>query len=154
MRVLCAREWTILHASCRNADVRLAAALRREQIAGKLQTSGPNCRLFVSPRSSPLYAVPTSPALARSNPLFCKGRSLTHIQNTRHKVKLSRQIGPPLCSSGQSSWLQIRRPGFDSRDYQTKKVVGRKRGPLSLVSTTEDLLDRKVAANMEICPSI
>jgi hypothetical protein len=28
----------------------------------------------------------------------------------------------------------------------TKKVVGLERGPLSLVSTTEDLLDRKVAA--------
>jgi hypothetical protein len=52
---------------------------------------------------------------------------------------------PPLCSSGQSFWLQIRRPGFDSRHNQ-KKVVGLERGPLSLVSTTEELLDRKVAA--------
>jgi hypothetical protein len=55
-------------------------------------------------------------------------------------------LGPPLWSSGESSWLQIRRPGFDSRHYQIfwekKKVVG----PLSLVSTTEELLDRKVAA--------
>jgi hypothetical protein len=25
---------------------------------------------------------------------------------------------PPLWSSGQSSWLQIRRPEFDSRHYQ------------------------------------
>jgi hypothetical protein len=45
----------------------------------------------------------------------------------------------------ESSWLQIRRPGFDSRHYQ-KKVVGLERGPLSLVSITEELLDRKVAA--------
>jgi hypothetical protein len=37
-------------------------------------------------------------------------------------------------------------PGFDSRHYQKKKVVGLERGPLSLVSTTEELLDRKVAA--------
>jgi hypothetical protein len=29
--------------------------------------------------------------------------------------------GPPLWSSGQSSWLQIRRPGLDSRHYQKKK---------------------------------
>jgi hypothetical protein len=43
---------------------------------------------------------------------------------------------PPLWSSGQSSWLQIRRPGFDSRHYQKKKVVGLERDPLSLVSTT------------------
>jgi hypothetical protein len=39
-----------------------------------------------------------------------------------------------------------RGPGFDSRALQKKKVVGLKRGPLSLVSTTEELLDRKVAA--------
>jgi hypothetical protein len=38
---------------------------------------------------------------------------------------------------------QIRRPGFDSRHNQKKKVVGLERGPLSLVSTTEELLDRK-----------
>jgi hypothetical protein len=53
---------------------------------------------------------------------------------------------PPVWSSGQSSWLQIRRPGFDSQHYQKKKVVGLERGPLSLVSTTEKLLDREVAA--------
>jgi hypothetical protein len=55
-------------------------------------------------------------------------------------------VRPPLWSSGQSSWLQIRRPGFDSRLYQKKSVVGLERGPLSLVSTTEELLDGKVAA--------
>jgi hypothetical protein len=62
-------------------------------------------------------------------------------------------FGLPLWSSGQSSWLQIRRPGFDSRHYQIffkkkrkKTVMGLERGPLSLVSTTEELLDRKVAA--------
>jgi hypothetical protein len=52
----------------------------------------------------------------------------------------------PLKSSGQSSWLQIRRPGFDSRHYQKKEVVGLERGPLILVCTTEELRDRKVAA--------
>jgi hypothetical protein len=52
-------------------------------------------------------------------------------------------VRPPLWSSGQSSWLQIRRPGFDSRHYQKKKVVGLERGSLSLVSTTEELLDKK-----------
>jgi hypothetical protein len=50
----------------------------------------------------------------------------------------------PLVSSGQSSWLQIQRPGFDSRRYQIFwEVVGLKRRPLSLVSTTEELLGRK-----------
>jgi hypothetical protein len=33
--------------------------------------------------------------------------------------------------------------GFDSRALQGKKVVGLERGPLSLVSTTEELLGRK-----------
>jgi hypothetical protein len=55
-------------------------------------------------------------------------------------------MGPPLWSSGQSSGLKLWRPGFDSQHYQEKKVVGLERGPLSLVSTTEELLDRKVAA--------
>jgi hypothetical protein len=51
---------------------------------------------------------------------------------------------PPLWSSGQSSWLWIQRSRFDSRRYQIFwKVVGLERGPLSLVSTSEELLGRK-----------
>jgi hypothetical protein len=42
---------------------------------------------------------------------------------------------PPLWSSGR-----VRFPALPE-----KKVVGLERGPLSLVSTTEELLDRKVA---------
>jgi hypothetical protein len=56
-------------------------------------------------------------------------------------------VGLPLWSSHQSSWLQIQRPEFDSRHYQIFwEVVGLEQGPLSLVSTTEELLDRKVEA--------
>jgi hypothetical protein len=54
---------------------------------------------------------------------------------------------------GQAKWkenprnnVRIRRPGFDYRHYQKEKVVGLELGPLCLVSTTEKLLDRKVAA--------
>jgi hypothetical protein len=51
---------------------------------------------------------------------------------------------PSLWSSGQSSWLQIQWSGFNSRRYQIfSEVVGLERGPLSLVSTTEELLERK-----------
>jgi hypothetical protein len=51
---------------------------------------------------------------------------------------------PPLWSSGQRSWLQIQRSGFDSRRYHIFwEEVGLERGPLSLVSTTEELLGRK-----------
>jgi hypothetical protein len=53
----------------------------------------------------------------------------------------------PLWSSCQSSWIQIQRSGFDSWCYQIlQEVVGLERGPLSLVSTIEELLDRKVEA--------
>jgi hypothetical protein len=45
---------------------------------------------------------------------------------------------------GQSSWLMIQKPGFDSRRYQIFwEVVGLERCPLSHVSTVEELLGRK-----------
>jgi hypothetical protein len=52
--------------------------------------------------------------------------------------------GPPLWSSGQSSWLQIQRFGYDSRRCQIfLEVVGLERGPLSLVNTSEEIFGRK-----------
>jgi hypothetical protein len=51
---------------------------------------------------------------------------------------------PPLWPSGQSSWLQIQRSGFDSLHYQIFWVVGLERDPLSLMSTIEELLGRNV----------
>jgi hypothetical protein len=55
-------------------------------------------------------------------------------------------LSPPLWSRGQSSWLQIQRSGFDSWRYHIFwEVVG----PLSLVSTTEELLERKSS-----CPGL
>jgi hypothetical protein len=68
---------------------------------------------------------------------------------TRHVEELDlgwqiELIGPPLWSSEQSSWLQIQRSGFDFRIYQIyRDVVGLERGPLSLVGTTEELLEKK-----------
>jgi hypothetical protein len=53
------------------------------------------------------------------------------------------ESGPPLWSSGQSSWVQFQRLGLYSRLYQIFwQVVGLERGPLSLVSSTEGLLER------------
>jgi hypothetical protein len=47
-------------------------------------------------------------------------------------------------SSGKSFWLQIQGFGFDSLHYRIFwEIVGLERGPLSLVSTTEELLERK-----------
>jgi hypothetical protein len=37
-------------------------------------------------------------------------------------------------------------PDFLEKKIKRKQIVGLERGPLSLVSTTEELLDRKVAA--------
>jgi hypothetical protein len=43
-----------------------------------------------------------------------------------------------------SSWLQIQRSGFDSRRHQIFwEALGPERGPLSLVSTIQELLGRK-----------
>jgi hypothetical protein len=68
-------------------------------------------------------------------------RGQDEITNGRMQCYLKR---PPLWDSGQSSWLQIPRSAFDSRRYQIFwEVVGLERGPLSLVSTTEELLQRK-----------
>jgi hypothetical protein len=51
---------------------------------------------------------------------------------------------PPLWSGGESSWLQIQRSGFSSRRYHIfLEVVGLEQGPISLVSTIEELLERK-----------
>jgi hypothetical protein len=67
---------------------------------------------------------------------------LIDIFNEAELVSLN--CKPPLWSSGQSSWLQIQRFRFDSRRYQiVREVVGLERGPLSLVSTIEELLGRK-----------
>jgi hypothetical protein len=59
---------------------------------------------------------------------------------------------PPLWSSGQSSWLQIQRPRFDSRHYQIFwEVVGLEQGSFILVSTIEELLGNKSSGfNLEI----
>jgi hypothetical protein len=56
-------------------------------------------------------------------------------------------VGPPLWSSGHGSWLQIQRSGFDSRPYQIFWAVGLERGPLNLVSTIEELLERKSSSS-------
>jgi hypothetical protein len=51
-----------------------------------------------------------------------------------------------LCNLVVTSWLQIQRSGFDSRRYQIFwELVSLERGPLSPVSTTEELLKKKIS---------
>jgi hypothetical protein len=62
------------------------------------------------------------------------------VIRTRHNVPLCRTCkeGDRLCD------LAVRGPGFDSRRCQIfREVVGLERGPLSLVSTIDELLVRK-----------
>jgi hypothetical protein len=47
-----------------------------------------------------------------------------HFTPQKHYFSTSSTHWPPLWSSGQSSWLQIRRPGFDSQHYLKKKSSG------------------------------
>jgi hypothetical protein len=55
-----------------------------------------------------------------------------------------------LWSSDQSAWLVIKRIGFDSRSYQVFwEVVRLERDPLSLVSTTEELLGRQSSGSSQ-----
>jgi hypothetical protein len=54
---------------------------------------------------------------------------------------------PPLWSSGHGSGLQIQRSGFDFQRYQILWEVGLEQGPLSLVSTIEELLGRKSSSS-------
>jgi hypothetical protein len=49
-------------------------------------------------------------------------------------------FSPPLWSSGQSSWIQIQRYGFDSQRYH---IFWELLDLLDLVSTIEELLERK-----------
>jgi hypothetical protein len=92
----------------------------------------------------------------KSTPFVLRLEAATHVVPTRSQIPVfqisnnfffSMSIcpsGPLLWSSGQSSWSQIRKSRFDSRRYQIFwEVVGLERGPLSLVSTTEEPLGRK-----------
>jgi hypothetical protein len=68
----------------------------------------------------------------------CEVRTECYVEESR----------PPLWSSDQSSWLQIQGSEFDSRRYQIfSEAVGLERGPLSLLSTTEELLERKCSCS-------
>jgi hypothetical protein len=51
-----------------------------------------------------------------------------------------RSTGPPLWYSGQSSWIEIQRSLVRYQIFW--EVVGLERGPLSVVSTIEELLGR------------
>jgi hypothetical protein len=71
------------------------------------------------------------------------------LWNKSSKLMTShRSLWLPLWFSGQSSWQQIQRSGYDSWRYQIFwEVVGLERGPLSLVGTIEEILERKSSSS-------
>jgi hypothetical protein len=74
----------------------------------------------------------------------CRGRICNKESHFLHFTFFQQPFGQPLWPSGQCSWLKIQRSGFDSQHCQIfLKVVGLERGTVSLVSTIEELLERK-----------
>jgi hypothetical protein len=66
------------------------------------------------------FPYPNKMALMYSDKMALMSRRLTFFLNSQFICNL----WPPLWSSGQSSWLQIRRPVFHSRHSQKKKSSG------------------------------
>jgi hypothetical protein len=65
-----------------------------------------------------------------------------YVSSRAELTLYSGTLGPPLWSSGQNSWLQIQRSGFDSRRYEIFwEVVGLQRGQITFVSITEELTE-------------
>jgi hypothetical protein len=114
--------------------------LRRQTLSWPLYISLTLPCPFPSPASLP------SEFIIHATVLFFIAKCLNQTPYDRRgcKLKVFIIIWPPLCSSVQSSWLQIQRSVFDSRRYHTFwQVAGLERGPLSLMNTTEELLGRK-----------
>jgi hypothetical protein len=85
-----------------------------------------------------LTNIPTDPKILHW------ARNTENLTMNHNRINNVYSRRPSLWSSSQSSWLQIQRPGFDTRCYQIFwEVVGLERGSLGFVSTTEELLERK-----------
>jgi hypothetical protein len=116
----------------------------------------PNCSIFIYCFSSMLHTLDNDNVWGELVACFPLIRHGPHRK--RHNQSLFLFLGSfltellliihtgrsPLWSTGQSCWLQNQRSAFDSRRCQIFwEVVGLERGPLSLVSTIEELLERK-----------
>jgi hypothetical protein len=87
-------------------------------------------------------------------PQFVHEYSATFFEIHSHRLSIQRnpwkQVSLQSPGMSQSYVLGYRTGGPGSIPGTTrKKIVGLERGPLSLVSTTEELLDRKVAAPVQ-----
>jgi hypothetical protein len=76
------------------------------------------------------------------------GHDFLVLWNTNLIKILYKGIRPLPLVYSQTSWLQLQRSGFDSRRYQVFwEVVGLERDPLGLVSTFEELLQRRSSSS-------
>jgi hypothetical protein len=95
--------------------------------------------LLHHPRSPTVYSIKKLKTRPRpNNQLY----SHNNNNNNNNKLGLDRLCGLAVRVLGYRSGG----PGSIPSTTRKKKVVGLERGPLSLVSTTEELLDRKVEA--------
>jgi hypothetical protein len=83
-----------------------------------------------------------------------RGKDCSHLHSIKNSSGALRAFypvspfRPPPWPRDQSSWLQIQRSVFDSRRYQIFwEVVGLEQGPLSPVSTTQELHERKSSSS-------
>jgi hypothetical protein len=109
----------------------------------RIDTAHRSNRLYTNRQVLKFICVQLSPHRGLQKQLLHPWYKIIPLEKSRisFATLLSR---PPLWSTGQSSWLQIQSSGFDSRRYQIFwEVVDLERGPLSLVSTTVELLERK-----------
>jgi hypothetical protein len=131
------------------ATVNWLTRLRKHSLRAALEVTHVSLLTFLSQRcfcSSLGFVVHVSvPLTRRINAVVCKRHKTNHIQAIS-KYTTVRHPCDRLCS------LVVRVLGYRSggpgsiTGTTRKKVVGLECGPLSLVSTTEELLDRKVAA--------
>jgi hypothetical protein len=104
----------------------------------------PSCMLFAycMRRADRLY--PSGCLTGRQTSSTICGVSDSCAYRLKKNYSVLHNLLPTSVSSHQSSFLQIQWSGFDSRHYQIFwEVVDLERGPLSLVSSIEELLVRK-----------
>jgi hypothetical protein len=108
---------------------------RPRAMAVDRRTSGKGFLTEVAPADRPhearhlysLFNMSRKPLVVGSAVTLCQCIILLLLKENREHLEVGNlckaiiETRPPLWSSGQSSWLQIRRPGFDSRHYQKKK---------------------------------
>jgi hypothetical protein len=117
------------------------------EICGFVDVGHPMWREDGSVVSNPCWASPTQ-SFSVPSPAGLTTILWYHVHVECYTTAAYERVDWVLWSSGQSSWLQIQRFGFDSWRYQIFwEVADLERGPLSLVSTIEEPSERKISGS-------